>query len=372
MAARIDVGTRRQLRVLIVDDSALVRQAIRRLLERASIMVVGECSSGEEAVQRVATLRPDVITLDLDMPGLDGLGAIERIMADHPTPILVVTGEPRYRGLDAHFAALTRGAIDLVAKPGDDAEGAHLVASIETAAQVAVVPHVRGAARHRDRARRHKPTTPMTPVAISRLVDHVNPAAVLIGASTGGPGVVRTLLAALGSGFPVPVVVAQHMADAFAEGFVRWLGGQVAIRVVEATPGTRVRPGTVYVAVRGPHLGIASDGVLIGLPGAAAPHRPSIDSLFTSAAASLGPRALGVLCTGMGDDGAAGMGAIASAGGLTIAQDELSSVVFGMPRAAIELGAARLVLPVDGIARAIRDACRSTRNVSRPGGASDE
>lgn len=369
MAARDDAGAARPIRVLIVDDSALVRHAIRRLLERAGMRVVGECAGGDDAVQRVATLRPDVITLDLDMPGLDGLGAIERIMADHPTPILVVTGEPRYRGLDAHFAALTRGALDLVSKPGDDAEGARLVALIETAAQVAVVPHVRGAARHRTRNQRA--TQPMSPVAVSRLVDHVKPAVILVGASTGGPGVIRSMLAALGAGFPVPVVVAQHMSDAFAEGFVRWLGGQVGGRVVEATPGTRVRPGTNYIAVRGPHLGIGADGVLMALDGPAAPHRPSIDTLFTSAAANLGSRALGVLCTGMGDDGATGLGHIAAAGGLTIAQDEESSVVFGMPRAAIERGSARLVLPVDGIVRAIRDACRLPRAATRPGGASD-
>jgi two-component system chemotaxis response regulator CheB len=370
MTAPHTVGTRRPVRVLVVDDSALVRQAIRRLLERHGMMVVGECATGEEAVARVAALRPDVITLDLDMPGLDGLGVIERIMSDHPTPILVVTGEPRYRGLDAHFAALTRGAIDLVCKPGNDVEGAQLIASIETASQVPVVPHVRGAARHRVRARNLTPTAPITPVAIARLVDNIHPAAVLIGASTGGPGVIRALLAAMGQGFPVPIIVAQHMADAFAEGFVRWLGDQVSVRVVEATPGTRVRPGTVHVAVRGSHLGISADGVLLALPGPATPHRPSIDALFASAAANLGPRALGVLCTGMGEDGAAGMAAIAAAGGLTIAQNEASSVVFGMPRAAIERGAARLVLPVDGIMRAIRDACRP-RSAPRPGGAYD-
>lgn len=370
MAAR---PASRPIRVLIVDDSALVRHAFRRLLERAGIQIAGECARGDEAVARVAALRPDVITLDLDMPGLDGLDTIERIMADHPTPILVVTGEPNFRGLDAHFAALTRGALDLVPKPGDDAGGAALVALIETAAQVAVVPHVRGAARHRLRSVR--PTSPMTPAAVPRLLDHVPPAAVLIGASTGGPGVLRTLLGSLGAGFAVPIVVGQHMAEAFAEGFVRWLASQLALRVVEATPGTRIRPGHVYVAVRGPHLGIAADGVLHALTGVPSPHRPalhtpSIDALFTDAAQHLGSRALGVLCTGMGDDGAAGLGAIAAAGGLTIAQDEESSVVFGMPRAAIERGSARLVLSVDGIARAIRDACRPP-SPHRPGAASD-
>lgn len=358
----------RPIRVLIVDDSALVRHAMRRLLERAGIQIAGECARGDEAVARVASLRPDVITLDLDMPGLDGLDTIERIMAEHPTPILVVTGEPNFRGLDAHFAALTRGALDLVAKPGDDAAGASLVALIETAARVKVVPHVRGSARNRMRTVR--PTSPMTPGAVPRLLDHVPPAAVLIGASTGGPGVLRTLLGSLGPNFAAPIVVAQHMAETFAQGFVHWLGGQLALKVVEATPGTRVRHGTVYVAVRGPHLGIAADGTLQALTGVSSPHRPCIDALFADAARNLGPRALGVLCTGMGEDGALGLGAIAAAGGLTIAQDEESSVVFGMPRAAIERGSARLVLNIDGIARAIRDACRPP-SPHRPGAPSD-
>jgi two-component system chemotaxis response regulator CheB len=337
-------------RVLVVDDSLLVRRALRRLLEAAGCIVVGECATGDEAAARVAVLRPDVVTLDLDMPRGDGLGAIEHIMAERPTPILVVTGAPRFRGLDAHFEALTRGAIDLVAKPGTEEEGARLVELVRTAATIPVVPHVRGTAR-----RRRRGSSTMPP---PRALAEVPPAVVVVGASTGGPGTLRTMLRGLGARHPTPIVVVQHMAEDFADGFVHWLGSQVPMAVVETAPGQRLRPGCVHVAVRGPHVTIGPDGV-VGLAHApAAPHSPSVDALFTSVATSFAGRALGVLLTGMGADGADGLAAIAAAGGLTIAQDEETSAVFGMPRAAIERGAARIVLPIDRIARAVGDACR--------------
>jgi two-component system, chemotaxis family, protein-glutamate methylesterase/glutaminase len=346
------------VRVLIVDDSPLLRRGVRSILESGGMVVAGECGSGTDAVVKVAALRPDVVTMDLDMPGLDGLATIERIMADHPTPILVVTGDPAYRGLDGHFEALTRGAIDLVARPArltaGNPDADRLIALVRIAAGVPVVPHVRGSARHRN----NRPTSPYLPQATARLVGEAPPGMVVIGASTGGPGAIRSVLAGLTS-LPAPIVVVQHMAEEFGEGFVRWLGTQVAMPVHEATPRTRVRPGHAYVAVRGPHLRIGSDGVLAAATAPSTPHRPSIDLLFTSAAQCWGPRALGILLTGMGDDGAEGLGAIALAGGLTLAQDEESSVVFGMPGAAIERGAARLVLGLDAIPRVVRDACRA-------------
>jgi two-component system chemotaxis response regulator CheB len=349
-----------RIRVLIVDDSLLVRRALRLLLEDAGCVVVGECATGDEAATQVGLLRPDVVTLDLDMPRGDGLAAIERIMAERPTPILVVTGAPRFRGLDAHFEALTRGAIELVAKPGNAAEGARLVELVRIAATIPVVPHVRGTARRRRRTPSSAP--PPRPLA------DVRAAVVVIGASTGGPGTLRTALGGVGNRHPTPIVVVQHMAEDFADGFVRWLGGQIELPVVEAVPGQRMRAGCVHVAVRGPHVELRADGVIATSDAPPTPHRPSCDALFASAAASFGARALGVLLTGMGDDGAEGLAAIAAAGGLTIAQDEETSAVFGMPRAAIERGAARLVLPLDRIPRAIGEACRiSARPEPRTG-----
>ena len=354
------------MRVLVVDDSPLLRRGMRTILERGGLVVVGECANGTDALARIETLRPDVVTMDLDMPGLDGLGAIERIMAERPTPILVVTGEPAYRGLDSEFEALARGAVDLVRKPSATSpeECEQLIERLQMVARVQVVPHVRGVARRR--ARTNHPTEPLLPSATARIAAaNPVPAVVAIGASTGGPGAVRIVLDGLGTGLGVPVVVVQHMADEFADGFVRWLRSQVAMPVVEAAPGVRLDPGVAYVAVRGPHLRIAEDGVtLIAVSGPAHPHRPSVDALFTGLAASHGRRAIGIVLTGMGDDGALGLAAISAAGGLTIAQDEESSVVFGMPGAAIERGAARLVLNLRNVARVTRDACRA----ARPGG----
>jgi two-component system chemotaxis response regulator CheB len=350
------------VRVLIVDDSSLLRRGMRAILEGAGIAVAGESGSGADAVHKVAQLAPDVVTMDLDMPGLDGLATIERIMAEHPTPILVVTGDARYRGLDGHFEALTRGAIDLVAKPAGIAPDApdcvRLVARVRAAARISVTAPRQ--ARTRDRSNR--PTVPIAPGAATRITAEATPAVIAIGASTGGPGALRTVLAGLGADLPVPVIVVQHMAEEFADGFIRWLRSQVAIPVVEATPRTRLRPGHVYVAVRGPHIRIDADGTLQAAPGPAHPHRPSVDIMMSSLAQAWGARAIGVVLTGMGSDGATGLGAIAAAGGLTIAQDEDTSVVFGMPGAAIERGAARLILGLDTVARVARDACRAERS----------
>jgi two-component system chemotaxis response regulator CheB len=362
MATDRDVS--RPVRVLVVDDSRLLRRGMRALLEASGLIVVGECASGVEALGKIASLSPDVVTVDLDMPDLDGLDTVERIMAEHPTPILVVTGDPRFRGLDGHFEALTRGAVDLIVKPASVDPSApdcvRLVERIRAVARIPVIPHVRGSARRR----RHSSTMPLTPSATARMIGTA-PALIAIGASTGGPGALRTVLAGLGSELPVPVVIVQHMAEEFAEGFVAWLRSQVAIPVHEAALGARLRPGNAYVAVRGPHIRIGADGVIVAAPGRPNPHRPSIDVLFSSLANGWGKRSIGILLTGMGDDGADGLAAISSTGALTIAQNEATSVVFGMPGAAIERGAARLVLALDAIARVTRDACSPAMSIDR-------
>jgi two-component system, chemotaxis family, protein-glutamate methylesterase/glutaminase len=349
----------RPVRVLVVDDSRLLRRGIRAILEASGIVVVGECANGIDALAKIKSLAPDVVTVDLDMPELNGLETVERIMAAQPTPILIVTGDARFGGLDNHFEALMRGAVDLICKPSSvdpkAPDSVRLVERIRTVARVSVAP---AAPRPALRRREHT-TAPLTPIATARMLGHTPPALITIGASTGGPGALRTLLGGLGSDLSVPVVVVQHMAEEFAEGFVTWLRSQVAIPIQEATIGTRVRAGHAYIAVRGPHIRIGADGVIGAAPGPPNPHRPSIDVLFSSAASSWGKRSIGILLTGMGADGANGLAAIHSTGGLTIAQDEDSSVVFGMPGAAIERGAARLILALHSIARVTRDACVS-------------
>ena len=345
------------VRVLMVDDSRLLRRGMRSILEASGIVVVGECANGIDAIAKVDSLQPDVVTLDLDMPELDGLTTIERIMETRPTPILVVTGDARFRGMDGHFEALMRGAIDLIHKPGsvdpDAPDCQRLVERIHAVARVPVAPSF-------SRGWRRRQKTTQRDAAPPPRVTELVPAVIAIGASTGGPGALRAVLGSLGTDLPAPVVVVQHMAEEFAEGFVAWLQSQVSIPVQEATVGTRMRPGHAYVAVRGPHLRIAADNVINAAPGRPNPHRPSIDVLFSSIASGLGKRSIGILLTGMGDDGADGLAAISAAGALTIAQDEATSVVFGMPGAAVERGAAKLVLPLNSIARVTRDACRPT------------
>lgn len=360
MSVALERDAAATVRVLVVDDSRLLRRGIRAILEAAGIAVVGECASGVEALSKLTALRPDVVTVDLDMPELDGLGTVERIMAEHPTPILVVTGDPRFRGLDGHFEALMRGAIDLIRKPASVDPSApdciRLVERIRAVARVSVAPRLRAPVPRR----RQHTTVPLVPSATARVVHHAMPALVAVGASTGGPGALRTVLKGFSSDLPVPVVVVQHMAEEFAEGFVTWLQSQVSIPIHEAVLGTRVRPGHAYIAVRGPHVRVGADGVLAAVPGRPNPHRPSIDVLFSSIANGWGKRSVGILLTGMGDDGADGLAAINATGALTIAQDEETSVVFGMPGAAIDRGAARLVLPLDSIARVTREACRNS------------
>jgi two-component system, chemotaxis family, protein-glutamate methylesterase/glutaminase len=249
-----------------------------------------------------------------------------------------------------------RGAVDLICKPSsvdpDAPDCIRLVERIRAVARIPVVPTERPARR-----RRQHTTAPLSPIATARMLGHTVPALIGIGASTGGPGALRTLLAGLGADLPVPVVVVQHMAEEFADGFVAWMRSQVSIPIHEAALGARLRPGHAYLAVRGPHIRIGADSIIGAAPGPPNPHRPSIDVLFSSIASGWGKRSIGILLTGMGDDGADGLAAINSTGGLTIAQDEETSVVFGMPGAAIERGAARLVLALESIARVARDAC---------------
>jgi two-component system chemotaxis response regulator CheB len=332
-------------RVVVVDDSTLMRWALRSTLVGAGFRVVGEAGGGREAIELVKRERPDLVTMDLDMPDMDGLDAIERVMAECPTPILVVTAIPRYRGLDAHFEALARGAVELVPKPsafpGTPREQRDLIATANLAMRIPVVAHVRASVRRRRR------TGEMPSPTGIRLV--------VIGASTGGPGVLRALLTQLPR-LDAPVLIVQHMVDVFAQGFVDWLAAYSGMPVCEATPGMRLEAGTVYIAVRGPNLRIRPDGRLEAAPDQRSSHRPSVDVVFASAAESFGKSALGVLLTGMGEDGAAGLLAIHAAGGLTVAQDEATSTVYGMPRAAVERGAARLVLPDHELARAIQSA----------------
>ncbi len=334
------------VRVLIVDDSPVAREVLKNVLEAdAGIRVVGMAATGREAVELTARLRPDLVTMDLVMPGMDGMEATQHIMARHPTPILFLSAFIGQQGSYSRSDALAAGALDVVEKPSPMPDPRWqtdaLVKKVKALAQVTVVTHMYRAPRD---ARRQ----PIVSATASRLAAAV----VGIGASTGGPKIVDDLLSALPSTYGPAVLVVQHMAEGFMNAMVTSLRQRCVLEIKVAEDGDRLQPGRVLLAPPSAHLTVSSGGrVRIDDQPAVRGFRPSIDVMFASLARTYGARAAGILLTGMGVDGAAGLLAIREAGGKTLVQDEASCVVFGMPRAAIELGAVQHVLPPAGLAR---------------------
>ena len=340
--------------VLVVDDSPLVRRILTETLEEdPAFEVVGEASTGKQAIEQALRLSPGLITMDLAMPDMDGLAAIGEIMAQAPTRILVITGHPTYKGLNASHEARARGALETIPKPStwpqsaSEREGLRRLARL--LATVPVLPHVEQSRQKRRAAREaagHASRDPWR--TLSTLRGPEAPAElglIAIGASTGGPGVLKEMLDGLPGDLAAPLVIVQHLSEIHAGEFVRWLGQGAALRVLEALPGTRLESGTAYIALRGAHAVISPRGWIDASdePPRGA-HCPSIDVLFESVARSYGPAAAGVLLTGMGRDGALGLLRVREAGGVTLVQDEATSSIFGMPGAALELGAAQLTV----------------------------
>ncbi len=360
------------LRILIVDDSPLMRRVLHELLESdPEVRVVGEAGDGRQALALVAELKPDLVIMDVQMPVMDGVETTRQIMAYHPTPILVLTATLSNRDVDITFEMLGAGALDVMEKPALSDPAAlerarrALIRKVRLLSRVRVVTHLRG--RRRGGAHSQQPdgsvvqTGPLAAylprqrhcLALKQKARPDVCPVVVIGASTGGPRVVRQILTGLPADLPAAVIVVQHIADGFSAGMVEWLAQSVPLRVVLAAEGTPIRPGHVLVAPDRYDLLVQPDGTihLSGLP--LLIQRPAIDIVMQSVAAVCGEQAVGVLLTGMGRDGAIGMLAIRRAGGYAIAQDGASCAIFGMPRAAIELGAADAVLPPQQIAAAL-------------------
>jgi two-component system chemotaxis response regulator CheB len=360
------------LRVLIVDDSATVRRVLRAMLESdPTITVVGEAANGREAIERVVELRPALVILDVRMPVMDGVETTRQIMAYHPTPILVVTASLSSYDIDITFQMLGAGALDLVEKPLLSDPGAVekarlvLIRKAKLLSRVKVVTHLRGR-RKELRAEHEELRNPAPPPPGLRSALFPIPNApfsmppsqfpvVVIGASTGGPRIVRQILAGLPADFGAAVVVVQHIAEGFSKGMVEWLAESIPLSVQLASENDQLMPGKVLVAPDrydllvkiGGRIHLSSQPLLL--------QRPAIDIAMQSAAEAFGPRTIGVLLTGMGRDGALGMQTIRRVGGYTIAQDKASCTIYGMPRAAIEQGAASAVLPPDQIIEALRE-----------------
>jgi two-component system, chemotaxis family, protein-glutamate methylesterase/glutaminase len=339
--------------VLVVDDSSLMRALLQhRLEQQPDITVIGTAADAAEARQLIKTLDPDVVTLDIEMPGMDGLSFLEKIMQLRPTPVILVSGATE-AGASATARGLQLGAIGCMPK-------SQLRMTEQAGAECALAGLVREAAK----ARFHKsaPRPAPVPSAAAFSSPRARPEVIVIGASTGGVEALHMVLASLPADCP-PTLIVQHINGCFARAIAESLDRVMQPRVMLAESDMPLTPGTVLLAPGNErHLQIAPAGsrglrCVLRESDPVAGHRPSVDRLFASLAATLGEarghEALAILLTGMGQDGAQGMMQLASIGARTIAQDQASCVVFGMPRAAIELGAAREVLPLDRIGPAI-------------------
>jgi two-component system, chemotaxis family, protein-glutamate methylesterase/glutaminase len=335
----------RQVRVVVVDDSALCRTLLHQWLEAdGDLEVVGEAADGDSAIELINRLRPDVATVDLRMPGMSGLELIVHVMARAPTPILVLTGEATRDDPGLAFEAVRRGALDLMLKPGavDDDAIRSLRSRVRWLASVPVVRHIDSS---------KQPDAPYLPVARAQRSSS-DPIVVGIAASAGGPTALATVLGALPADLPVCLAIVQHLPRGFAPSFVSFLQARCSLQVRLAEHGLEPRPATVVLAPDDHHLELI-DGkfALTGGPPFDG-HRPAGTVLLRSLAA-LGASAIGVVLSGIGRDGADGLRAMRDRGAITFAQDAATSVVYGMPRAALEEGGAQQALPVGGLGDAI-------------------
>jgi two-component system chemotaxis response regulator CheB len=334
------------VRVLVVDDSALSRRHLCSVLTGdPELQVVGEAHDGGEAVAMVESLEPDVITMDIHMPDMDGFETTRRIMERSPRPIVIVSADFDPNDVVRSFRALEAGALTVLPKPryaGDESSSERVAEFVQTVKLMATVKVFE----------RHSRVQHPLPV---RQVRGTQPAEIVaIGASTGGPAALATLLGVLPFDFPIPIVVAQHVARGFDAGLVRWLDGVCELDVRLAMAGEPLHGRTVLIAPHGVHLGVTRSGrATLSYSEPVGGHRPSATYLFHSVARAYGPAGLGVIMTGMGTDGIAGLEAMKSAGGRVLGQDEASCVVYGMPRAAQQAGIVDREMAPQALAKAI-------------------
>jgi two-component system chemotaxis response regulator CheB len=351
------------IRVLVVDDSVVVRRLVARVLdEDPGVEVVGAAANGRIALAKIAQLEPDVVTLDIEMPELDGLATLAELRPRWPRLPVIMFSTLTERGAEATLEALALGASDYVTKP----TGLHNAAEAMAAVKAELVPRVK--ALHGRRLLSRMPQTAVAPAEVTpvpaapAVKSPPRPAdarvdVVAIGVSTGGPNALAELLPALSATIPVPVVIVQHMPPVFTRMLANRLDGRCPFRVIEAEGGEILVPGRVHIAAGGQHLVLARQGTSVVTVATDGPPenscRPAVDVLFRSVAALYGSGALAVILTGMGQDGLRGAEAIRIAGGQVVVQDEASSVVWGMPGFVARAGLADAVLPLDGLAAEI-------------------
>lgn len=400
------------IRVVLTDDSSFARSLLRSLLEDAGgFEVVAEATNGQEAVELARTLRPNLVTMDLEMPVMGGLAAIEEIMCSKAVPILVVSA---VADAQAAYAAVAKGAVDVVNKPGlepgeceEFIQKARMTASIPVithvrALRVPLFPHARDSERPPERPLERPPTASPSPLSPPPVAPPLAPSAALgwaaassapiplatepprtpfalpplpplvsdrrrviaIASSTGGPQALAHILGHLSADFPLPIVIAQHISDGFAAGMADWLNGLSPLQVSLAREGEVPVGGRVYLSPSEAHLTIQRSYRFHLLPRESRDlYRPSCDHLLSSVADVYRSCAIGVILTGMGHDGAKGLSAVREAGGTTLAQNETTSIIYGMNRVAIEAGAAQYILPLEDIAQTLTRLAQKETNL---------
>lgn len=351
------------IKVLVVDDSSLVRTLIVSMLDDvADIIVVGQATNGLEAVRMALRLKPDVVTMDIRMPQMDGLEATRRIMSLQPTPIVVLSSSVYASDYGVAFNAIEAGALTVIEKPKGlgtqdyDLVRAQLITSIRTMAGVAVVGRPTGSLRRDGVGLR----TAMLHEIFSRSVGLIG-----IASSTGGPPVLMQLFSSLPKDFSIPIIVVQHILAPFAPAMVEWLNTRSALPVVLASDGIRYSPGKILICPGDRHLTVSAGGIVRVDDGEPVQgQRPSANRMFESMSRMAGASSVGIILTGMGDDGVDGLSSLSKAGGHVIAQDEGSCVIFGMPKMAIQRGVVDEVLSPEGIIQRLTKLHHHSLNVS--------
>jgi two-component system chemotaxis response regulator CheB len=332
-----------------VEDSKVMRKLLSDILEGESgIEVVGTARNGADALRKVSELSPDVVTMDIEMPKMDGLTALQHIMAEHPIPVIMVSAMDK-RQADITMKALSLGAVDFVPKTSGtlsldiEKTGRTIIDKVKTASNVKVKPIVKEV---------------MVPAVYPSFTYSTDDFLIVIGASTGGPRAIQDVLGGLPRDLPASILIVQHMPEGFTKSFADRLNWYTSLEVREASEGEEVHPGTALVAPGNKHMTVNSKEVHLNDEPEVNSVRPSVDVLMKTAAGIYGPNCIGILLTGMGQDGAEGMKEIKENGGTTIAQDEETSVVYGMPKAAVDLRVVDEVVPLGDIAKHVIKAIR--------------